>query len=165
MQSHTSSGKDQWRRLTTTFCNTAPKGSYGDGQRGSNGLRLVVSESRPGRLSRRWVQLLRIRGQRTNLGLGSYPVVTLEEARQAALENVRAARQGEDPHSPAPRGESFGDVFEQVVAIRSETWKNVAATSGAWRSQMAKYAGPLMGMPVAHIHSQDVLAVLANRSG
>ena len=56
-------------------------GRYGDG-RGGHGLSLVVRPTKiKGRLSKNWVQRIRIHGRETNLGLGSYPAVTLAEAR------------------------------------------------------------------------------------
>ena len=64
-------------------------GLYGDG----NTLFLRVA---PGG-SKQWVQRLSIRGKRHDIGLGGCGWVTLEEARRAAYENRRIARQGGDP--------------------------------------------------------------------
>ena len=47
-----------------------------------------------GRLSKVWVQRLRINGRATNLGLGSFPVVGLATARERALDNRRKIEQG-----------------------------------------------------------------------
>ena len=44
-----------------------------------------------------WYQRLRVHGVAVNVGLGAYPVVSLQEAREAALLNARAAKQGRDP--------------------------------------------------------------------
>ena len=43
-----------------------------------------------GGLAKSWSQRLRINGKPCNLGLGRYPIVTLAEARDKALENARA---------------------------------------------------------------------------
>ena len=45
----------------------------------------------------KWVQIIRMEGKRTERGLGGYPLVTLDEARQVAFENRRAVRRGENP--------------------------------------------------------------------
>ena len=45
-----------------------------------------------GGLAKSWSQRLRINGKPCNLGLGRYPIVTLAEARDKALENARTSR-------------------------------------------------------------------------
>ena len=50
-----------------------------------------------GGLAKSWSQRLRINGKPCNLGLGRYPIVTLAEARDKALENARAVAQGSEP--------------------------------------------------------------------
>lgn len=47
--------------------------------------------------SRFWIQPVMIRGRRRELGLGSYPIVSLAEAREQALDNKRLIRAGRDP--------------------------------------------------------------------
>ena len=76
--------------LSATFVSkTKQPGRYADG----HGLYLVIEPSG----SRRWEQRLQIRGKRRTLGLGGFPVVSLAQAREAALENKRKARAGHDP--------------------------------------------------------------------
>ena len=77
--------------LSATFVKTVRHpGRYGDG-RGSHGLTLLVKPTRiESRLSKTWSQRIRINGKETNLGLGSYPAVTLAEARRRALKNRQA---------------------------------------------------------------------------
>ena len=88
-----------WRpaRLSATFVKgaTAP-GRYGDG-RGGNGLSLLVKPTSNGRVSRTWAQRLRIHSRPVNVGLGSYPAISLAEARRRAAANVQAVAEGNDP--------------------------------------------------------------------
>ena len=42
---------------------------------------------------------MKIGGRATNVGLGSYPVITLAEAQARALENARAVAVGKDSRS------------------------------------------------------------------
>ena len=42
-------------------------------------------------------KVINVDGKRTERGLGGYPLVTLDEARQVAFENRRAVRRGENP--------------------------------------------------------------------
>jgi hypothetical protein len=64
-------------------------GRYGDG----NGLYLVVSSTG----AKRWVQRIVVDGRRRDLGLGGFPLVSLEEARAKALAYRKATRaRGQD---------------------------------------------------------------------
>ena len=72
---------DRPKTLTAAFVRTVNKpGRYGDG-RGGYGLSLLVRATRNGRLSKTWSQRLYINGKAAMVGLGSYPIVTLAEAR------------------------------------------------------------------------------------
>ena len=86
------------RPLTVAFvARVKTPGRYGDGGLGGLGLYLRVHRMKSGRVSKSWGQRIRVGGKPTNLGLGSYPVVTLREAREKALENRRAVHWGHDP--------------------------------------------------------------------
>ena len=94
------------KKLSATFVKTiSAPGRYGDG-RGGHGLSLLVKPSSTGRVRRIWCQRLRIDGKAVDLGLGSFPVTTLAEARAKALANRRSIEHGhQDPrtegsHSP-----------------------------------------------------------------
>lgn len=82
--------------LSAAFVKTVARaGRYGDG-RGGHGLSLLVKPMASGRLSKTWSQRVRIAGRPANIGLGRYPVVSLADARAAALRNARAVAQGQD---------------------------------------------------------------------
>ena len=71
--------------------------------KGGHGLSLMVRPTKiEGRLSKTWVQRIRINGRETNLGLGSYPAVTLAEARRRALLNRQAVEEGRNPLARKP---------------------------------------------------------------
>ena len=119
-----------------------------------NGLYLQVMPSG----SKQWIQRLVIGGKRCDYGLGGYPFMTLGEARLAAFENVKVAREyrkaqmrGEQPPvppfeanrratvarragQPAPAavlgaGLTFAEAFEKVLAERAPTWKDSVRAS------------------------------------
>ena len=69
-------------------------GVHADG----NGLTLRVSESG----TKRWVRRVTIGGKQWNIGLGSYPSVSLADARETAIANLWAIRQGCDPIADKP---------------------------------------------------------------
>ena len=79
------------KRLTAARVKTAPPGVHGD----QFGLRLRVLATG----ARTWVWRGTVNGRRVDLGLGGYPVVTLAEARELALDCKRAAWRGDDPRA------------------------------------------------------------------
>ena len=66
-----------------------PSGKYGDG----GGLWLHKRDKDHGK----WVLLFRIYGKRREMGLGSYPDVSLKEARESAHHWRSVVREGKDP--------------------------------------------------------------------
>ena len=96
--------------LTESFvASIAEPGRYGDGQ-GGFGLSILVKTSSNSRWSKSWSQRIRINGEAKNLGLGSFPVVSLAMARERAFDNARKVALGYDvrqlkptiPHVPMP---------------------------------------------------------------
>ena len=81
------------RSLTDARVRHAKPGKHYD----LNGLFLLVESGG----SRRWVQRIVIQDKRRDLGLGSYPLVSLAEAREAAADNRKVARAGGDPTARA----------------------------------------------------------------
>ena len=149
-------------RLSATFVKTvtAP-GRYGDG-RGGHGLSLLVKATKTGRLSKTWAQRIRIEGCNHNIGLGSYPVVSLARARARAFENRQAIEEGRNPmRERAVRVPTFADAVEKVIANHRGAWRRGSKSEAQWRASMRDYALPRLGaMPVDRVTSADVLGVL-----
>ena len=140
-------------------------GIYGDG----NTLFLKVRDDGDGgRGSAQWVQIIRMEGKRTERGLGGYPLVTLDEARQVAFENRRAVRRGDNPWADkdaakvVPAAPTFKDALDAVIDIQRDGWKQTQNSSEKqWRASMRDYAMPKLGrMRVDAIQTPDVLACL-----
>ena len=146
------------RTLTAAFVkNIAEPGRYGDG-RGGFGLSLLVRQSASGRLAKGWSQRVRIGGRESNLGLGSFPAVTLSNARGKALANARAVAEGRDPRgSGIP---TFAEAAEKTIELQRGSWKG-DKTERLWNSRLAKYALPKFGgLRVDQVMVADVLAVI-----
>ena len=145
--------------LNARFVETVNRpGRYGDGH-GGHGLSLLVKPMSNGRLSKSWAQRVRIDGRATNIGLGSYPVVTLARARKLALDTRRAILDGIDPREGAVP--TFKAAVDKVIRIHAENWKDGGKTEARWRATLATYAFPRIGhKSVADITTADVLAVL-----
>ena len=109
-------------KLTKRLVENLGAGRHGDG----NGLYLVVDPSG----ARRWIVRVVVKGQRnrkgaplrTDFGLGSADLVTVNQARDRALEYRRMARQGLNPRFSARREvPTFEEVAEQVHIDRLPT--------------------------------------------
>ena len=106
---------DGWARRATE------PGYYSDGY----GLTLRIDA----RGNKRWVQRLTIGGRQRNLGLGSWPAVSLDDAREMALANWNAAKEGRDPIAERhlakmPSPSTFKETAKTVIALRRPTWSN-----------------------------------------
>ena len=141
-------------RLTERFVPTAGPGRHGDG----HGLYLYVRQSG----TRSWVQRLVIGGQRFDLGLGGYPLVSLTDVRACAFENRRVARVGGDPRAPRPgrAAPTLSAVLEEVIASRESGWRG-SQTEPDWRRAFDKHIFPRLGdVPVDQVTLDDVIAVV-----
>lgn len=130
------------------------EGYHGDRR---NGLALITERSTEGWLLKRFVQTIRIDGRRTTLGLGSFPRVTLAEAREAALANLRAVDRGDDPRRHSRSGtdaKTYNDAAEEYAAARAPKWAD--NTQRAFRQKHKRIAPTLGDMPLAAITKGDV---------
>ena len=146
------------KKLSASFVKTVNRpGRYGDG-RGGFGLSLLVKPTSTGRLSKTWSQRLRVNGSLVNMGLGAFPVVTLAEARQVALENRRTVAEGRDPRSGGIP--TFAEAAETVCRIHSASWRSKKYAI-QWRQTLKNHAFPRIGeKPVSKITTADVMGVL-----
>ena len=149
-------GRHPDKALSDAFCrNVAAAGRYADG----NGLYLHIDPSG----ARRWVQRLVIRGRSRGLGLGSYALVSLAQARRKALANRKLARQGGDPlggkrDSGVP---TFEKAAGKVLDIYSEAWRDGSNTARQWWASMRDHVFPRIGAKtVGEVTTADVMATL-----
>ena len=149
------------KMLSATFVkNVNVPGRYGDG-RGGLGLTLRVKPASRGGYCKSWAQSIRIRGHKTTIGLGVYPVITLAMARERAVENARAIAQGGDPRHASNGVPTFAKAAETVIAIHSENWKPGSRSEESWRASLRDYAMPRLGdRRVDSVTTGDVMAVL-----
>ena len=149
------------RSLSAAFVKTVKDpGRYGDG-RGGHGLNLLLKPTTTtGRLSKSWSQRLRIQGRPCNIGLGSYPIVTLGRARERALSNARVVAEGGDPRRKPQATPTFEEAIEKTIGVLRPGWRNVK-TESLLRRSLSKYVLPTLGkLPIDSITPADVIAVL-----
>ena len=122
--------------------------------------------------SRSWVFRYLFMRQRRRMGLGSYPLVSLAEAREAARAALKLRNSGTDPIKArddereaarlahAQRLE-FDKAAEAFIREHESTWRNVKHVQ-QWRNTLAAYASPHFGtVPVSDMDQAMVLRALA----
>ncbi|MDZ7662535.1 tyrosine-type recombinase/integrase [Thiohalophilus sp.] len=144
-------------KLTPRKIATTSHGKYEDG----GGLRLVVSKAG----AKKWVLRFTINGRRREMGLGSYPDVSLADARLRATECRLQASSGVDPievrrieQETVP---SFTTCAARYIRAHRRGWKNTKHAR-QWVSTLKTYARPVVGSkPVDAITTEDILAILS----
>ena len=129
-------------------------GKYGDG----NGLWLVIGKTE----TKAWTVRVTVDGRRREIGLGTFPDITLAEARKQALAERLAASSGRDTIAERERGAvpTFAEHAKQVHAAERHRWRN-AQHASSWIRSLETYAFPKIGsMRLDDIRQRDVLAVL-----
>ena len=149
-------------RLSARFVATVREtGRYGDG-RGSGGLSLLVRRTTGGDLAKSWAQRIIVDGRARNLGLGSWPHVSLAEAREKCVLNLVARRRGDLVLAGRKRTvPTFAEAVDEVIAIHAAGWTDGGKSEKQWRASLRDYAMWRLGeMPVNRIGTADVMAVL-----
>ena len=149
--------KRKHQRLTDTIVKNAKPGRYGD-RRGGHGLTLLAKKTPSGRMSKSWSQQIRIKGKVVNIGLGSYPFVTLAMARDKARDNAQRVSRGEDILKPAPKVPTIAEAFATVIKAREDGWKS-EKTKKSWYISLG-YCAAISSKPVSAVDEDDVLDIL-----
>ena len=140
------------------------EGAYAVG--GVPGLQLQILGA-----SRAWVLRFVINDKRRRMGLGSYPAVSLAEARDRARLARSLIRSGIDPIdqrasnketivAAAAKSLTFAKAAEKFIAAHEDSWSN-AKHRLQWVSTIGTYANPIIGqLPVAAIEQRHILQTL-----
>ena len=143
----------------------------------SDGRGLFLSVSANGRKT--WAFCYRFpdpsasRGYREReMGLGSIDFLTLDDARDRAVELRRLVRQGVDPLQERDRetrqvirqkrdDSTFKQVADRFIDMKKAEWDAGGASEQSWRGSLAKHVYPVIGeMAVDRIDRADVLDLL-----
>ena len=146
-------------KLTDRAVKTAGAGRHGDG----DGLHLIVSES--GR--KKWVMRFQLNGARRDMGLGSYPAVSLAEARIAAADARKQIAQDVDPlaaRAAARKSAKPTPTFREIAQFVIDDAKRKSTNAKVryqWERHLGEaYSAPLLDRLVNEITTLDVAAVL-----
>ena len=133
---------------------------------GGDGLHLKIASG-----SRSWILRVMIDGTRRDIGLGSYPGVTLATARKLANDHRDRIAQGINPlaerranaevaRNDKAKAKTFRDCAEAYIAAHKGEWKN-PKHAAQWSATLNSYAYPVFGSkPVDAIDSNLVLEVI-----
>jgi integrase len=128
-----------------------------------DGLYLVISPAG----HKTWVLRFQIDGNRTDMGLGSYPAVSLADARGAASDARRQIAQKISPiearkaarraSQPVP---TFSDIADRVIDVVGGQSTNEKVRYRAKLLLGKKYCGRLLNKPVNAITAADIARLL-----
>ena len=144
------------KRFSESFIRSAPPGRHTDSQ--TPRLQLYVKPSG----ARSYVQRIVVDGVRRDFGLGSPRWLTLDEAREVAMANFRAARRGEKIERPSGRKPipTVADVVESVLVVQRSRWRAGSKSEAQWRASLREHAGALLLRRVDEVTTADILGVL-----
>jgi integrase len=142
-------------------------GLYLDG----GGLYLQVSGNGKDRINKSWLFRFKFKGRQRDMGLGSFQLIGLADAREKAKDCRRQLLEGIDPLEArnAARVEQkleeakavpFEDCGEKYIAAHKAGWKNQKHAE-QWTNTLKTYVYPLIGaLPVQKVETAQVMDVL-----
>jgi integrase len=114
-----------------------------------------------------WIFRFTRDGRSREMGLGSYPSISLQKARELAGKAKEAVSLGGDPIDtrrslarPVALTTTFAAAADQYITAKQSGWSN-AKHREQWKTTLEQYANPTLGsMALAEITRDDVLAVV-----
>ncbi len=142
------------KKLSTQLLNSKMiVGRYYDDS--GTGLHIHVRKSG----SKSWSQKIRFGGKQLELGLGSYPITSLAEARRIAAENKSMAAKGINPKIERMKPKiipTFEELMELALPSILDELQN-AKHRAQWRTTLETYVVPAIGrMPVNEITVNEI---------
>ena len=142
--------------LTAMKVKTAKPGRHADGK----GLYLLVKPSG----AKSWVLRIVVNGRRRDFGLGPVDLISLEAARDKALEGRKMVRAGFDPSLEWKRAPNAVPTFEAAARRYHDNvkqgWKN-GKHGAQWLSTLEAHAFPEIGqLPVNQVDAAAIQRVL-----
>ena len=131
----------------------------------TKGLNLNVKNGR-----KYWVLRYTLAGLRRDLTLGSYPAISLKEARNRAVACRAELIAGREPNgywkAPVRTGAqisetlTFREFAQECIKAKSHEWRN-QKHGEQWHNTLAKYADPVIGsLPLDAIDTEHILKIL-----
>lgn len=156
-------------RLSQRNVDTAKPGTHNDG----GGLRLIVTNSR----AKRWTLRYTLNGKQREMGLGCFPDVSLNKARERARQYRSYAKENIDPilirnknrRKNAEASEkalniknisTFTSCAARYICTHRRSWQNHKHAK-QWTRTLKTYVRPVIGKkPVNTITTEEIKAIL-----
>ena len=138
----------------------------------SDGRGLFLSVSKNGRKT--WAFCYTFAGRSREMGLGSIDFLSLDDARDRAVELRKLIRNGLDPLSERQAedrlvvrkkrtGSTFKEVAERLIEKKKPEWSDTGKSEQSWRGSLELHAYPKVGdTDVADIDVADLRDLLHN---
>ena len=136
------------------------KGIYSDG----DGLRLRVDKNN----NKNWVFRYSIFGKSKDMGLGKFPIVTLNDARQKLVNAKKIIYEGKDPIKLKKEKQielkrksiTFKKIRDEFIDTFQVEWSN-SKHKNQWINTLKTYADPIIGdLAPSEIKTHYVLSIL-----
>ena len=136
------------------------KGIYSDG----DGLRLRVDENN----NKNWVFIYSMFGKSKDMGLGKFPIVTLNDARQKLVNAKKIIYEGKDPIKLKKEKQielkrksiTFKKIRDEFIETFQVEWSN-CKHKNQWINTLKTYADPIIGdLAPSEIKTHHVLSIL-----
>lgn len=146
-----------------TLSRAMKPGYHGDG----GGLYLQVTSAG----AKSWIFRFALAGRRREMGVGSFPSISLAAAREAANKARALVKAGKDPITvreaerarerlEAAQGVLWAEAVDQFVEAHENSWRNKKHRQ-QWRNTLDTYAKPTLGtLAVGSIGTPEVIKVL-----
>ena len=136
------------------------KGIYSDG----DGLRLRVDKNN----NKNWVFRYSMFGKSKDMGLGKFPIVTLNDARQKLVNAKKIIYEGKDPIKLKKEKQielkrksiTFKKIRDEFIETFQVEWSN-SKHKNQWINTLKTYADPIIGdLALSEINTHHVLSIL-----
>ena len=136
------------------------KGIYSDG----DGLRLRVDKNN----NKNWVFRYSMFGKSKDMGLGKFPIVTLNDARQKLVNAKKIIYEGKDPIKLKKEKQielkrksiTFKKVSKEFIETFQVEWSN-SKHKNQWINTLRTYANPIIGdLAPSEIKTHHILSIL-----
>ena len=136
------------------------KGIYSDG----DGLRLRVDKNN----NKNWVFRYSMFGKSKDMGLGKFPIVTLNDARQKLVNAKKIIYEGKDPIKLKKEKQielkrksiTFKKIRDEFIETFQVEWSN-SKHKNQWINTLKTYADPIIGdLEPSEIKTHHVLSIL-----
>ena len=136
------------------------KGIYSDG----DGLRLRVDKNN----NKNWVFRYTMFGKSKDMGLGKFPIVTLNDARQKLVNAKKIIYEGKDPIKLKKEKQielkrksiTFKKIRDEFIETFQVEWSN-SKHKNQWINTLKTYADPIIGdLAPSEIKTHHVLSIL-----